>query len=357
MAFDGSRGMFQVQPIPRTEIDQWPVAEAGLPTRIVNSVQAAGARRIGELRTWTDPQFMHLRSFGKVSLDQIHYFFKLCSRIEKGNQQFNAVTEVLDIFLDGNQQKVISQRYGFAETGRIASRSWVTLQEIGNVDGKTRERVRQIEENGKNKLRSRMAFVCLQPFYHYIETFIRNRAGAVSCEELGDLPREGAMGGCNPCSIALLLSDLNSDHIGFHNDFFTTLPLADVLLIEQQVLDLLRASEQPMHIDALIQQVNPPPAAPPTEAFRRTATVIMDHHPEVGASVDGRYFLYTTSVLPFLHEILAGLEQPAHYRAVTSTFNTRVKARSRKGAGYILETLGRSPRCLRVDRGLYALKG
>ncbi len=348
--------MFQVTPVPRSEINAWPVSEAGLPTRIVNSVSSAGTQTLGELRTWSDEKLLALRSFGRISLDQVHYFFKLCDRIERGNQAFHSIREVLDIFLDTAQFNVISQRYGLNEMPRVASRNWVTLQAIGNQDGRTRERVRQVEETGKEKLSSRMAFVCLEPFYHYIEAFIQSRASAVAAEELADLPREGALGGFNPCSIALLLSDLRPNRILFHNDLFTTLPLDDVQAIERQVLDQLQASEMPRHIDTLLPGIALPPSIKNPDGFPRTVAVIMDHYPDAGATVDGHYFLYTTSVLPFLHNILEGLESPAHYRAVTSTFNTRVKTRSRKGAGYILDMLNRSPRCQRIDRGLYALQ-
>ena len=348
--------MFQVTSVPRSEIDAWPVATAGLPRRIVNSVQAAGTQTVGELRKWSDENLLQLRSFGRISLDQVHYFFKLCDRIEKGNQAFASIREVLDIFLDPAQYNVISQRYGLNELPRVASRNWVTLQAIGNQDGKTRERVRQIEETAMEKLGSHMAFVCMEPFYYYLETFIRNRASAVAADEMADLPREGALGGFNPCSVALLLSDLRPDRIAFHNDFFTILPMAEVCEVERQVLDQLHAAAEPLHIDALLAKVTPPQSLVGSTALQRAVTVVMDHCPEAGAAVDGRYFLYTTSVLPFLHGILQGLESPAHYRAVTSTFNTRVKARSRKGAGYILDMLNRSPRFHRVDRGLYALK-
>ena len=78
--------MLTIQPASRSEIDQWPVAEAGLPTRVINSVHSAGIHTVGQLRGCSDFDLLNLRSLGKVSLDRIHYFFKLCNRIEKGNQ-------------------------------------------------------------------------------------------------------------------------------------------------------------------------------------------------------------------------------------------------------------------------------
>ena len=347
--------MFDVLPVKKSVLEAWQVAEAGLPTRVVNSVRSVGVGTVGELRTWPDADLLTLRSLGKKSLDQIHYFFLLCERIEKGNQRFNTIREVLDIFLDINQFKVISLRYGFGEKTMVASRNWVTLQEIGNQESKTRERVRQVEETGKSKLRSHMAAVCLQPFYDFVITFIKDRSGTASYEDVAELQLTEAIGEINPCSIVLLLSDLAPDTIRFHNNFFTTLPPETTHAIETKVCELLAASPLPIGIDTLTRELIETVPAESEAALRRATRVIMDHHPDVGATKDHRYFLYTSSVMSILHELMAQLESPAHYRAVTTSFNEAVKVRSRKGAGYILEMLNRSDRCDRVDRGLYVL--
>ena len=347
--------MFSVEPVPRGTIDSWPVSEAGMPTRVINSVNAAGVKTIGQLRNWPENDLLRLRSLGKVSLDQINYFFKLCNRIEKGNQRFASIHEVLDIFLDVPQLNVMTLRYGCYQQEITASRNWVTLQEIGNRENKTRERIRQVEELGKEKLRSRMARVCLQPFYAFFTAFINQRARVVATRDLAALRNHEALRELNPAAILLLLSDLNPDLVGFRHDYFTTLPPAAVARIERNMLATLNRSDSPISVDGLTGALGTIPDLPEGADLRQAAAVIADHHPTIGASIDNRYFLYTSSVRPFVVELMERLEQPVHYRTVTSTFNDRVKPRSRKGAGYVLDVLNHIRVCRRVDRGIYTL--
>jgi hypothetical protein len=347
--------MFAVQAVSRDTIDAWPVEEAGLPTRVINSVKAAKVLTVGDLRTWSEPDLLRLRSLGRVSLEQIQYFFKLCDRIERGIQRFESIHDVLDIFLDVHQLSVISARYGFYQRDLVASRNWVTLQEIGNRENKTRERVRQVEDMGKQKLRSRMARVCLQPFYEFFTTFINQRARAVGTSDLATIRNHEALRELNPASVLLLLSDLAPDHIVLHHDFFSTLPLDVLKQVEKGALGMLENSPSPLSIDDITNRLPPSPEFADHSTFRQAASVVLDHAPTIGSTIDDRYFLYTTSVQPFLVEIMERMERPAHYRTVTSRFNDRVKPRSRKGAGYILDVLNRNPRCVRVDRGIYSL--
>lgn len=347
--------MFTVDPVPREVIDSWPVEEAGLPTRVINSVRGANVCTVGQLRQWQEQDLLRLRSLGKVSLDQIAYFFKLCSQVEKANQRFNTIQEVFDIFLDVHQAKVLASRYGFHEPELKASRNWVTLQEIGNKENKTRERIRQVEEIGKEKLKSRMATVCLQPFYMFFKEFIDQRAKAIGTKELAGLRHHDVVRELNPASILLALSDLNTSRILFRNEFFSTLSLSSIELVENHFLKCLSDSDSPLALDIVSQSLKGFYELNDPQMVRRAIGIIADHHPLIGASVDERYFLYTTSVDPLVVEIMEHSELPVHYRTVTSRFNDHVKSGSRKGAGFVLEVLNRIGRCRRVDRGIYTL--
>jgi len=348
--------MFQVPSVSREEIDAWPLTEAGLPTRVVNSAHAADLRTIGQLREWSDSDLLRLRSLGRVSLDQIRYFFKLCGRIERSAQRFASILEVLDVFLDPHQQYVLAARYGFHQRDLKPSRSWMTLQEIGNQDNKTRERIRQIEETGKQKLTSRLATVCLAPFRQFFGEFIDARSKAIGAQELGALWGHEAVGELNPTAILLLLSDLDPASIQFRNGYFSTLSEAEVEQIESAIGRRLEASPAPVGLEQLIAGFPAVGSLPDRRDLHRATAVIAEHLPDIASTVDDRYFRYDTSVHPFLIEIIRRVEGPVHYRTVTNLFNDRVKPRSRKGAGYILDTLNRNPGCVRVDRGIYRVK-
>lgn len=347
--------MFTVDPVSREQIDSWPVEEAGLPTRVITSVRAVDVTTVGQLRQWSQQDLLRVRSLGRVSLDQISDFFKLSRRIEKSNQWFHSIQEVLDIFLDVHQSSVLSARYGFHEPELKAYRNWVTLQDIGNRENKTRERIRQVEEIGKGKLKSRMAAVCLQPFYAFFEGFIDQRSKTIGTQELAGLRHHDVVRELNPAAILLLLSDLGGSRILFRNDFFSTLSLGTIERVENHFLQNLAQSRQPISLDSLCQTLDPVQELTSPDMTRRATGVVADHHPLIGASVDERYFLYTSSVEPLVIEIMEHSELPVHYRTVTSRFNDHVKVGSRKGAGFILDVLSRIDRCERVDRGIYNL--
>ena len=120
--------------------------------------------------------------------------------------------------------------------------------------------------------------------------------------------------------------------------------------------EMLRRSS-PIYIkdDILIKQLAPIQKLEGSGELRQATSVVIDHVPTIGATIDERYFLYDSSVKPFLMEIMKPMESPVHYRTITNRFNEQVKPLSRKGAGYILDTLNNCPGCTRVDRGIYTL--
>lgn len=348
--------MLQVAPLKREIIDLWPVAESGLPVRVVNSVGAAGVMEIGQLRTWSDQKLLGLRSLGRISLGHVRSFFKLCGQIEQGKQSFQTIQEVFGIFLDSDELKVLAARYGFDREDFRASRSVTTLQEIGDEENKTRERIRQIEETAKRNLRSRLATVCLEPFYERFVSFLDSRGRVASCTDLASLHDDPLLAGRNICSILLLLSDLRPDRITFYHGFFSTLPESVLAGTESEVLAILDREARPVPLDDLLKALPPFPADPSPGQMKQVVACVMDHCPAAASTVDGRYFLFARGVQAFLIELMKNLERPVHYRTVTQNFNQRLKPLSRKGAGFILEMLNANPQCTRVDRGIYDLK-
>jgi hypothetical protein len=348
--------MITVQPISRTAIDQWLISDSGLPARVVNSANSAGIRTIGELRNWSDVDLLALKSLGKISLGHIHFFFRICRQIEEGRQRFQNIQEVLDIFLDTAERTVLSARYGLHLPLLKASRNCVTLQEIGTAHQKTRERIRQVEETAKARLRSRLAAVCLRPFYEYFTAFIEQHHRAVSVENLAPLKTDGLLVGLNPAGVLLLLFDLDNRFFCFHRGFFSSLPASALEQLERWLLQHLDKQTEPLALAAIpVDQVDLG-----LSDFREDKPVIsgvlLDHCPEVAATTAQHYFLFSRGIQSFLLELIKTLNRPVHYREVTRVFNERVKPGSRKGAGFILDALNNHPACIRTDRGIYDLR-
>jgi hypothetical protein len=347
--------MLQVTPVGRETIDTWPVDGSGLPVRVVNSVLTAGVTTVGQLRTQSDQNLLALRSLGRISLAHIRSFFKLCGSIEQGKQSFNSLRELLPLFLDGPEMKVITARYGFELQELTAARNCATLQEIGDAEHKTRERVRQVQETAMQKLRSRLASVCLEPFYAFFTGLLEARGTSVTCADIATLKTESPAGGYNICGILMLLSDLHPQRITFYSDFFSTLSEQIIRALESQAVELLNQTAKPVPLDVILEATTMQDPSSEDQK-RQLLSCILDHCALVAATVDHRYFTYERGTQAFLAEVLRTLERPIHYRKVTDAFNDRLKAISRKGAGFVLEALNAAPLCMRVDRGIYDLK-
>lgn len=348
--------MLQVKPVSREHIDSWPIPESGLSARVVHSVTAAGVRTVGELRQWTDRQLLTLRSLGKISLNGIKSFYRLCGQIEQGKQTFQNIREVLDIFWDEDELKVVSARYGFGSRELAAARNWVTLQEIANAENKTRERIRQIEEAALQRLQSRLAKLCLQPFVDYFVKYIDALGKAANGADLAPLQDDPLWAGYNVCAIALLLADLFPGLLTFHNKIFTTVPIDVVRKIEETGWQILGEKQAPVSLDVLSEAIPSFAELSAPDQRRRVISLILEHYPGIAATTDNRYFRYPEGAAAFIAEVLRDMQRPTHYRAIANAFNDRLKPSSRKGAGYVLELLNSNSLCKRTDRGWYDLK-
>lgn len=347
--------MLYATPVGRETIDAWPVDASGLPVRVVNSVLTAGVTTVGQLRAQSDQDLLGLRSLGRISLGHIRSFFKLCGQIEQGKQSFDNIRELLPLFLDGPEMKVVTARYGLEIEELALAKNCATLQEIGDAEHKTRERVRQIQETAMQKLRSRLATVCLEPFYILFAALLEARGTSVTCADVATLKNEAPAGGYNLCGVLMLLSDLHPERFTFHNDFFSTLSEQTIQTMESQAIELLNRSAEPVLLDEILKSTTMPSPSD-EDRKRQLLSCILDHCTLVAATLDHRYFTYERGTQAFLAEVLKDLERPIHYRKVTDAFNDRLKPHSRKGAGFILEALNAAPLCTRVDRGVYDLK-
>jgi hypothetical protein len=347
--------MLHVTPVGRETIDAWPVDGSGLPVRVVNSVLTAGVTTVGQLRAQSDQALLALRSLGRISLGHIRSFFKLCGQIEQGRQSFNSIRELLPLFLDGPEMKVITARYGLELEELASAGSGATLQEIGDAEHKTRERVRQIQETAIQKLRSRLATVCLEPFHGFFAGLLEARGSSATCADISALKNEAPAGGYNLCGILMLLGELHPKRITSCNGFFSTLSEQTIRTLESQAIELLNRAAKPVALDDILKSTTVPP---PTHEGQKNQLLscILDHCTIVAATLDHRYFTYERGTEAFLVEVLKDLERPIHYRKVTNAFNDRLKPLSRKGAGFVLEALNAASRCTRVDRGIYDLK-
>jgi len=143
----------------RAQIDAWSVATSGLASRPVTCLTRSGIATIGDLRQCTDARLLDLPAFGGESLQNVRWFFGWTNRLETGGELLPDLPAWLREFLTPRQLNVIEQRFGLTDP---LFRPWLkraTLREIGGerTGGISRERVRQIEEEGIARLRTELA--------------------------------------------------------------------------------------------------------------------------------------------------------------------------------------------------------
>lgn len=345
----------QVRAINREEIDAWPIEEAGLPVRVVNAVRTVPVRSVGELRQLPDSHLLKLRSLGRISLGHVHSFFRTCGQIEQGRQRFGTIQEIFALCLDDAERAVLTARYGLDHDPEKPLRRRTTLQHIADAKQITRERVRQVQDAGLRNLQSRLARACLQPFYDFLCAQLDRKSGLAGGADILPLRSEPALGGLNPQGLLRLLSEVEPERLVSHHGYFSTLPLDFLQALESRLKTLLSQAGRPLTLEELMTRAGPESLAP----FKQPAAALeclLNHDPDVAATTDRRFFLYGDGARAFVLEILARMERPAHYRKITTTFNEALKPEKRKGAGFMLELLIGTPRCTRVDRGIYDLK-
>lgn len=88
-------------------------------------------------------------------------------------------TEILLAGLPKRSATILEKRYGL---GKLGKRS--TLEAIGNTYGITRERVRQIESDGMNRIRKASAYMEMQPLFLSFEAYIAEQGGIVAEDRL-----------------------------------------------------------------------------------------------------------------------------------------------------------------------------
>ncbi|OGZ53557.1 MAG: hypothetical protein A3H64_02850 [Candidatus Ryanbacteria bacterium RIFCSPLOWO2_02_FULL_45_11c] len=74
---------------------------------------------------------------------------------------------------------ILEKRFGLAKSGKR-----FTLEAIGNSYGITRERVRQIESDGLNRIRKAVVFTDLQPLFSGFTEYIKQQGGIVAENQL-----------------------------------------------------------------------------------------------------------------------------------------------------------------------------
>lgn len=339
----------------RATIDQWPVQGSGLNPRVVHCAARAGIETVGQLRTWRSNQLMELQHFGVASLENVRWFFRQTRRIEKGDfGQFTDFAAVARAFLNRDELAVIEKRFALHDPLFRPHMRRPTLQSIANqMGGVTRERVRQIEEEALRNLGSRLCRELLAPVQRQWAAAIDAQGGLITIEELSGWTNNPSLGGYQPCALLRLVAEI-SDSLHLHFDYFSTLTPKALGRIEAEAIARLQQDEA-IHSFAALRDHLQPHVNDPGGQLDHVLKVVLDHHPDICATVDGQYFLASRGTPQVIQQILQAESQPMHFRELAARFNQRMIPNSRRAPGYVLRTLTMMPEVQRAQRALYIL--
>jgi hypothetical protein len=347
---------FTSTPLARTEIDQWPVTEAGLSARVIHCLQHEKVRTVGQLRGWDDRHLLALENFGVTSCQNVRWFFKWAQKIENGNAHTADFRSFLREFLNRQELHVLEQRYGLADPLFRPHMKRRTLAEIAQEmrGGVTRERVRQVEESALRTLCTKLPGAVGEAQEVYWANRIQSRSCVITSAELAEWVDDPMLGGYQPWGVLLLLSETYS-RITFRYDYFTSLPPQVLNQVEKQILQQLHAERAPVPFERILAHVSDDLDFLNGQR-PRLVTAMLDHHPDISGTVERRYFLPTMGAPVVLTDILQNRLQPLHFHELTRLYNQRMLPHSQKGSGYILRILNSMSNAQRVTRAVYQLK-
>jgi len=349
--------VIKVKAVPRPTVDAWPLDESGLPIRATRAAGEAHLQTVGQLRACSDEKMLSLWSFGRITLGEVHAFFRFCERLEQGRQTFRDLRELLEFFLETDERDILFTRFQLTTGAPAAIWRRVALQTIGTARKLTRERVRQIEAKALRALQSRTAQWCLEPVYQFLNGWLDRHERVADPSQLQGLRSEGLLGGLQPAGVLALLAELAPSRLLCRHGLFFSLSELELQRLQQAVQVILNRKAKPLEAAQLLAEVRRQKAVSlPGGVGQRFLTTWLDHFPAVGATSDGRYFSLATGAPAFVAEIARRLRRPFHYRRLMDAVNSRLKPGSRRGTGTILEWLGSGAVFTRIGRGLYDYK-
>ncbi len=295
-----------------TGCDDWLVAESGLNTRVTRRLLRDGITTIGQLRK--PPEKFRLGSGGQ---QHVQWFFDWKGRLERGESLPSSLPAWLAEFLTAAELFVVEQRYGLTDPLFRPQMRRRTLREIGETRSLTRERARQILKRALTKLRSRLAQATLVPVARECAARIAAAEEVVTSAELTAWRGAAWLGGHQPWGALLLLSEV-TETIHRRHDYFSTLPEKKLESLEIRLLEALEKTTAPVQAETLAGNV-----------AVRLASVILDRHPLVDATRDGRFFLFPAGAGPLLAGLAGDLQR----------YNELVAPHSRREAWELAQVL------------------
>ncbi|MFW5709443.1 MAG: sigma-70 family RNA polymerase sigma factor [Chloroflexota bacterium] len=362
------------------------VDKLGLSNRTCRLLMQSGIHTLGDLAKHNEEELYSIQHLSQRRLREIHDRLSqidkeqlLQTELDADKQsdtskleiENNASSETLQkttvnkiiaqflVTLNEREQQIIVQRYGLAGNKKL------TLEEIGQSVGCTRERVRQIEKKALNKLRSVRNYRIIHPIILRLETILKQTYGVISTE-----------------AVIEILYDIPSDHA--ENTLLFILNFTDNV---QQIkgLPILSLTDTPhamftQHISeicavfkkVITEALAPIPVSDALDRFandrkgRRLVEQVdkaflvacVEAHPDV--IIDEQKFCslkqWSTKRLDDMVIVLREHGKPLHYSEIAERVNQRLPEDQQTTAHNFHAHMGRLPEVfVRVGHGIFGL--
>jgi len=294
-------------------IHQWPVSEAGLTRRVVRCLQNAGLTTIGQVRALDASQRRRIPRFGPAAARHIRWFFDWTERLETDRLLPADLRAWLDAFLTPVERVVVEQRYGLDDMLFRPQTKRRTFREIATTTGGgSPARIRQLFQRAIHKLQSRLARAAARLPLTACQQQIVAAGSVVTSAELAGWRGAPWLADYQPWGALLLWSETTGE-ITRRHDYFSTLPAAELERIEQRLFEAVARAKEPVSVENIAGEIAP-----------RLARVLLDRHPQVDATRDGRFFLFPDGARPLLNDLCGeGDELAARYNALVVPHSRR----------------------------------
>lgn len=319
-----------------------PLADTGLPPRLLAVLRAAGCRTCGD---WdakpSAPDFSNLPDADRAWALRIATALRPLVRSSEAPPM--PFARWLETLLPDRWHAASVHRRALDADGAALSLHEIPLARVGSALGITRERARQLLDLAHALLAAPLAQALAAPLYADARTALDASGGALSpAEWLQAAGVSPLWADASPVGALLVLHDTAPSRITLHRGLFSSLAPAAADVLDTRLRDALRQADGLLPLGVL-------PGAPPAMYLRLARRM-----PDVIALRDGRAGWLDRDAPRLLREILLA-RGPRRLDSLAADYNALVHPESQRGIGLVRQWILADPAIRRLSPNLYTL--
>ena len=319
-----------------------PLADTGLPPRILTVLRTAGCRTCGDwAASPSSPDFSDLPEVDRAWAHRIATALRPLVRTSEAPAM--PFAHWLENLLPDRWHAAIVHRRALDADGAALSLHEVPLARVGSALGITRERARQLLDMATAFLSAPLAQALAAPLYASARANLDTAGGGLSPAEWLQIATTSPLWAfTSPVGALLILHDAAPTRIDLHRGLFSSLSPDAADALDARLRDAIRQADGLLPLGVV-------PGAPPA-MYERLARLM----PDVLALRDGRAGWLDRDAPRLLREILLS-RGPLRLDALATAYNSLVHPESQRGIGLVRKWLLADPALRRLAPNLYGL--